>query len=251
MVGGGAFEAVEEVDGVLRVGEDPHRPGAADVEVLGVAEGGELGGDDGDGSVEGHRVGGVQGHVHVGGGGVAAVLDPDPAAGEFVFLVGDGAVGVEVEPGLLDESFGVDEPDLVRDCGDEPVGVGDRLAREVVGLPGDRPGPPHRHPARDHEVPQAGEAVGQLQGVGDQLPARVEDDVERGGQLGRGELGDQRRAFAGERGDGLVEQVGLAPVGGPLVLRAGVQQRPLHGELDLSDGGLVRGSRTARTRSIT
>ena len=86
---------------MLGVGEDPDRAGPADVEGLGVAELVEVGGDPADGLVEELGVGGVQGHQHVGGGRGAAVAEPDAALGEGFFFVGDGAVGVEVEPGLL------------------------------------------------------------------------------------------------------------------------------------------------------
>ena len=90
-----------QVEGVLGVGEDPDGASPADVESLGVAELFEVGGDPADGLVEELGVGGVQGHHHVGGGRGAAVAQPDTALGEGLLFVGDGAVGVEVEPGLL------------------------------------------------------------------------------------------------------------------------------------------------------
>ena len=80
VLGACGVAAGQQVQGVLGVGEDPDRRGAADVEVIGVAERLELAGDAGDGLVEERGVGGVQGHEHVGGGGADRVLDPDAAA---------------------------------------------------------------------------------------------------------------------------------------------------------------------------
>ena len=98
---------------MLGVGEDPDGAGAADVEVVGVAERAEVGGDAGDGLVEQQGVGGVQGHDDVGGGGLPLWLSQTPRLVRASFFVGDGAVGVEVEPGFLDQPGGVDLADLV------------------------------------------------------------------------------------------------------------------------------------------
>jgi len=63
---------VEQGEGAVRVGEDADGAGTSDLEVVGVAELGELVGDAGHGGVEGDRVGGVEDHHDVGGGrGVA------------------------------------------------------------------------------------------------------------------------------------------------------------------------------------
>ena len=236
--GCGVGVAVEEVEGVLGVGEDPDCPGSACVDRSGVAEGVQLGGQDGDGLVEREGVGGVERHHHIGGGGVVAVLDPDPASGELVFLISDGAVGVVVQPGFLNQLNGVDLVDLVRCRGDEPVGERDRLGRQVVGLVGDGPGDPDRHHPGPGEVEQAREAVGQLESVGDQLTAGVQGDVQGGGEVGGGELRDQGRTGTGEGGDGLVD-AGVAPVRGPLGAGTGVQQGPLDGEFELLDRAFV------------
>ncbi len=112
---------------------------------------------------------------------------------------------------------------------------------EVGGFPGDQPGPPHRDLTGQHPLPESRQPVGQLEGVGDQLPGGVVGDPERGGQVDGGELRDPRRTRSGERDQALVVQVGLAPVRGCLVGRAGVQPRPLQGQLELLDGCLLLG----------
>ncbi len=170
----GAFYAGEEVEGVLGVGEDPDGSGSADVEGVGVAEGAELAGDAAEGLVEELGVGGVQGHEHIGGRGGSAGVVPDASFGELVAFFFGSPVGVEPEPGFVDEPGGVDLADLGWGRGDESVGERDGLDGEVVGLPGDGPGQPDRHQPGDHEGPEAGESVGQLQGVGDQLPRGIQ-----------------------------------------------------------------------------
>ena len=65
--------ARHEVQCVLRVGQDPDRPGPPDVDWVRVTELPEFTRDAADGLVEEQRVGGVQGHRDVGAGGVAAV----------------------------------------------------------------------------------------------------------------------------------------------------------------------------------
>ena len=65
--------AGQEVEGVLGVGEDPDSPGPAHIQLVRVTQGTEFVGEAADGLVEQQRVGGVQGHHEVGGGGVAAV----------------------------------------------------------------------------------------------------------------------------------------------------------------------------------
>ena len=236
---------------MLGVGEDPDRACAADLEVLGVAELLEVAGDPGDGLVEEQRVGGVQGHRDVGGGRGAAVAQPDAALGEGFFLVGEGAVGVEVQPGFLDQPGGLDLTDPTRGGGDQPVREQRRLHGEVGGLPGDQPGPPHRDLTGQHPLPESREPVGELEGVGDQLPAGVVGDPERGGEVDGCELRDPRCTGTGERDQAFVVQVGLTPVRGCLVGGAGVQPGPLQCQFDLLDGCLLLGLRAARTRSIT
>jgi hypothetical protein len=116
--------------------------GSADIEGLGVPEVLEVADDPGDGLVEEQGVGGVQSHRDVGGRRTAVVVEPDAALGEGFLLLGDGAVGVEVEPGLLHESGGLHLTDLGRCGGDQPVREQRCLDAEVNGLPGDQPGPP-------------------------------------------------------------------------------------------------------------
>ena len=64
-----------------------------------------------------------------------------------------------------------------------------------------------------HQVPQPGESVRELEGVGDQLAGGVVGDPECGGEVGGCELRDPRGAGAGERAQVLAVEVGLAPVG--------------------------------------
>ena len=159
MRGSGVLASGHQVEGVLGVGQDPCRAGAAYVEWVGVAELTEVVGDPGDALVEQLGVGGVQGHQHVSGGRRAAGLDPDSALLEGACFVVGGAVGVEVEPGLVDQCGGVDLADPLGGGRDHPVGVVGGLEGEVVGLTGDRAGPPDRHAAGADVVPQAGQPV--------------------------------------------------------------------------------------------
>ena len=156
-----------------------------------------------------------------------------------MFLVGDGAVGVEVQPGFLDEPGGVDQPDLRGRRADEPVRERDCLHRQVVGLAGDRAGSPHRDGSSFDEVEQAGESVGELEGVGEQLLGRLQRDAEGGGEGGGCELIDQRCTGSGQGCAGGEEAVVVFPAGRELVT-AGVQQCPVDGEVQLFDLALVR-----------
>ncbi len=238
--GGGVVAAGHEVQGVLRVGQDADGAGAADVEGVAVAEVAEVGGDPTDTLVEEEGVGGVEGHPDVGGRGCAAGAQPHSATGEGFVFVGGGAVGVVVEAGFVDQAGGVDLVDPLRGGRDQPVGEPDGVQGQVVGLAGDLPGPPHRDPAGEDVVPEPGEAVGQLQGVADQVPPRGQADPELGGQSSRRELGDLRGAGPGQGGVALVEQpVGISPGGRQVVGRAGVQVRPGDGQLELLHLGLV------------
>ena len=238
---------------MLGVGEDPDRAGAADLEGLGVAEVVEVAGDPGEGLVEEPRVGGVQGHHHIGGGRcTGAVAQPDTAPGEGLLLLGETTVGVEVQPGLLDQPGGLDLTDPGGGGGDQPVREQRGLDAQVGGLPGDQPGPPHRHRTGDHPVPQPGEPAGQLEGVGDQLPAGVLADPQCGGQVGGGELRDPRGTRTGQRDQALAVQVGLTPVRRCLLGRAGMQPRPHQRHLQLlAPLQPVARARAERTRSIT
>ena len=248
LAGRRTFAAGEQVQGVLWVGEDPDRAGPAHIDGVGVAEIFEVACDPADGRVEEVGVGGVQRHRDVSGRGTTVPPQPDTALGESLLLVGHRAVGVEVEPGLLHQPFGVDLVDPGRGGGDQPVGEQGGLDGEVGGLPGDQPGPPHRNRSGPDQVPEPWEAVGELEGVGDQLAGGVVADREGGGQVGGGELRHPRGAGAGERGQGLAVQVDLAPVRRGLVGRAGVQVCPDQGELEFLDRcGLGRATSGADT----
>ncbi len=205
--------------------------------------------------VERFGVQGVQGHHHIGGGRVAVVADPHPATGQLCFFLGDGSVRVEEQPRLGHQAGGVDPADPVWDRGQQPVGERDRLGSQVMGLPGDLTGAPQRHPTGAGVLPEPRQAVDQLQGVGQQVPGRVQADPQRGTEIGGRELPHQRRPHTGQRGDGLLEQAPLAPRRGQLVLRARVQPGPLHDQLDLRHRssllGLTRGTDTVDHHATT
>jgi hypothetical protein len=78
----------------------------------------------------------------------------------------------------------------------------------------------------------------QFQGVGDQGSSGVEGEAEGCGEGGGGVLVDQRRPGTGQGSGGEAEHPLVLPPSRVLI-RARVQQRPLHGQLDLSDGGVV------------
>ena len=168
------------------------------------------------------------------------MAQPHTPLGLGVLFVGEGAVGVEVEPGLLDQPGGVDGADLVRGGCDQPVREQRRLEAEVAGVLGHHPGPPGGHPPRTGQVPQPGQPVRELQGVTDQLLRRVQREPRAAAEVGRRELRHPGCTLAGERGDLLVVQVQLTEVGGRLIGRAGVQPGPRQRHLQLTERGPFR-----------
>ena len=181
-------------------------------------------------------VGSVQGHRDVGGGGGAAVAQPDATLGEGFLLVRDGTVGVEVQPGLLHQPGGLHLTDPAWGGGDQPVREQRRLHAEVGGLPGDQPGPPHRNRTGSDQRPEPRQPAGQFEGVGDQLATGVVADPEGSGEVDRCELRDPWSTRTGQRDQAFAVQVGLTPVGRQLIGRAGVQPGPLKGHLQLFHG---------------
>ena len=185
---GGAVAPRHQVQRVLGVGEDPHRAGPADVEGVAVTELTQVRGHPSHALVEEVGVGGVQGHPHLGGRRRRAGAQPHPPLGQGLVLVGDRPVGVEVEPRFLDQSSGVDGPDLVRGGGDQPVGEPGGVQGQVAGLPGDQPGPPGRDGQVLDQRPESGQAVGQLEGITQELLGRIDGDLQGGTEVGGREL---------------------------------------------------------------
>ena len=128
-------------------------------------------------------------------------------------------------------------------CSSTQSGAG---LREAVGLAGDPAGLPGRHLEPADAFPEEGEAVAQVEGVGDQLCPGRRGDAEREGERFGGERGDRRGAVAAER---LVGQQGR-PAGGldAGVGGGGVQDGPVGGELELAERGSSFGSVRPRRR---
>jgi hypothetical protein len=123
----------EEVEGALRVGQDAGGAGTSYLERVGVAQGLQGPRTAGDRGVERLGVGGVESHRDLGGGGSGAPSEDDLAGSEGTLLIVDGAVGVVVEPRLVDEVLDAlpREPGRVV-AGQEPVGVRCRLGGQIV-----------------------------------------------------------------------------------------------------------------------
>ncbi|WP_211249388.1 hypothetical protein [Nocardioides aequoreus] len=232
---------------MLRVGQHPDRLGAAYVEDICVTELLELAGQPPDGLVERQRVRGVEGQVDVGHPrGAAVALQPHPTARGSGFFVGVGAVGVGVEPGLVDQpgrTRGRQLVEPVRHRAEEPVGVQCGIQTQVSGLTRDRAGPPHRDPPRTHQLPQPRQPEGELEGVAQELLGVLDWATQRGGQLkGRGRS-DKRGTVTGQRDratDFVTEDESVVtPAGVRRTLCRGVQQGPLQGQAQLADLGLL------------
>jgi len=123
---------LQEVQGTLRVGQDPDRLGPAYIQVVVVAQGLERFGGLGQGLVERVGIGGVQGHVDVGGGRGVPGPQLHLAVRECLLFVVDGAVGVVVEPRLVDKhpDPGTGQPGRV--AGEKPVGRAGGLHRQIA-----------------------------------------------------------------------------------------------------------------------
>ncbi len=210
-------DGVVEVDGVGEVEEGVEAHQAVVVDVAGV---------DGD-------VAGVGAEVRV-GGEVVVVL-----AGVGVGLVGGGEV--VAADGLGEEAVELRGADLAGDGGDlrvdPPGGVGGEGRGGVDGGLGDEPGAPGGDVPGVDEVPQAGEAVAQLEGLADELLGGEGGDAEDRAELGDAELGDEG---APGSGDGLFVLGGGGGEGRGVVDRRGrVEVGPPGGEGELVGGGAV------------
>jgi hypothetical protein len=116
-----------------------------------------------------------------------------------------------------------------RDVGVHEPGT---LERQRQGGLGDLAGLPHRHPAGHDERPDSGEPVADLDGLTQVRAAGVGGLADREGELGHTELRHKRGAVAG---DG---QLALPHRGGSDRVDR-VHRRPVHGELELLEGGRV------------
>ena len=158
-------------------------------------------------------------------GSVVAVTAPgrsDPAGGQRRLLPRHRVVGFVEEPGLVHDPFDADAAGVDGVGADQPVGVPGGLDTEVGGVAatwrarwtGIRWSRTRFHSRGSRWWISWASAISCL--GGERGPA------EGGGELQPSELGDQRCARSGDRGQGfavLVEKVGLAPpgVGSPSV----------------------------------
>ena len=76
-----------------------------------------------------------------------------------------------------------------------------------MGLPADLACEPHRHQARHDQGPEAGKAVSEFEGVGNELFGGLQRDPEGGAEGGGGVLVDQGCAGSRERDDAVVVTV--------------------------------------------
>ncbi len=214
-------------EGGLAAGEVAGGDGAAYVVGLTAAGGSEGGGAAVEGVVE------VEGVAQVEGAGeVDGAVDPDcPGVEGEVASVGGGAgafLGLRgVEPGLgfLDEAADLREGHFVRDVGEVSVDVGRTGRGQARGVLGDELGPPERQVPGDQALPEAWEAVADLEDGPDVAFAGVGGDTQRGGDLEDCGLQHPRGTVTGE-GDAVVpERRGTFVVGL-------VQDAPVHDGLD-------------------
>ncbi|MFC4783641.1 hypothetical protein ACT8ZV_04155 [Nocardioides sp. MAHUQ-72] len=226
----------EEVEGGLLGGDHPEGFGLADLELVLIPEGLQLGGLVADEVVEGGQVEGVAGDIEVGGAvepaGVVVPQGDVPASPALLLLLGD-QVGVErrdrVRHGGLDRL-----PPARREPGGELlVHVRGRGPGEPVGGLGDLPGPVRLHRQLLHEPPDPGQPELQVQRVRDQRHPRGRGDPQRRGDRLRRERRHRRGPLPAQ---GLIGQqhAGSAPGRHPGVDDGGVQHRPLQGQPELA-----------------
>ncbi len=184
-------------------------------------------------------------------------VDPGAVSGVDARVQGAGAVGVGVADGdhpvaaLCFEAAvvggGVGLDDLGLGQGEDPGGclggggVGDRgvdeadlVGLEASGQGGDLAGEPDLDLPVAHEGPGGGEAVAQVEGVGEGGAGREGVAVAGDGELGQAELADQGGAVSAE----LDEAVTAAPAPGCVGVVAGVlgvEVGPGQGQLEVLD----------------
>jgi hypothetical protein len=199
---------VLEDQGLFAAGDHADRGGAADVQRVLTAQGGQLGGAGGDGVFEVEGVGQVELAVDPRGAGEGDLVVVDgevPALGCLGAAFG-GVLGHEPGYRLLDGPLGLGHPDPVRERRHHLVHIGRGLHREGMrpGLLGDPPRPPRRQRPGPHPSPDLRQPVGQLQRVGDQDPPGPGREAQCGGELGDRELTDQRCTRTGDRDPGVL-----------------------------------------------
>ena len=180
---------------------------------------------------------GVAGGFEVGGAeevGGLGVGEGDVPAGLGVVLPVFVVLGVVDRDGLGDEP--------VDDHGAAGAAVGELFVDpdrgglgEAVGLAGDPAGLPGRHLQPADAFPEEGEAVAEVEGVGDQLRPGRRGHAQREGERFRGERRHGRCAVAAQRLVG--QQRGTAERLDPGVGGGGVEVGPVRGQLELAERG--------------
>jgi hypothetical protein len=217
----------EQVERALRVGEDADGAGAAYVEGVVVTQPAQGGGTSADSSVERLGVVGVEPHVDVGGQRGRAVQQLDLPGRECLELVVEGAVGIVVQPGLVDQALRTHLTDARGIRCDQPVGVGSGDEGEVASVTGDVAGEVDRDPPGDDMGEEPRQPVLQLEAVTHELLDGLGGPPELDGELDRRELGDRWRPLSGQGDHALAEDIRLAPLGTQPTDRGGVGLRPL------------------------
>jgi len=239
-VGRGFVGQGVEVEGEVATGQLADGDGAARVQGLGAAEGGQSVRADADGVVEVEGVGQVELSEDLAGAGEGdgLVVDVEPAPVRGVASLPFGLLGHEPGDRLLDQPVHLGRRDLVGDRGDVPVHEPGRLTAQPDGLVGDPPGPPGRQVTGGDPRPEPGQPVTQLDGLPDVPFPGLGRQPDRGRELRDRELRHQRRPRPGHRDRGVTEP------GQPhrlrLVDRLGrVHHRPGHGQLQQLRFGTV------------
>ncbi len=181
-------------------GEVAGGDGPAYVEGLLAARGLEARGSSGQSSVEVDRVGQVELALDEAGAGEGDLVVVDgempPVRGS---LRGLGCLGGH-EPGhgLGDQPVQLRGPDPVGEPRDLGIDESGRLQAQPQGGCGDPAGLPRHQPMCLDPRPDPGQAVLQLDPVGDQRPTGVGGHPQRDRELGHAELRDQRRPRTGQ-----------------------------------------------------
>nr|WP_240341185.1 hypothetical protein [Nocardioides sp. SYSU D00038] len=153
------------------------------------------------------------------GDAVGAVGDGDVPLLGRLDPVGCGLVGVETEHGFVDQHLDLPRAESVGFGGEPFVDVRGAGLRQGHGLPGDEAGLPRDGVPGLHPVPEPGEPVAQLEGLGEVGPCSVRGDAEGDAELGDAELRDLGAAVPAEpvgllaAGDGVEEGFAGVEVG--------------------------------------